>query len=498
MDMVAVGGPDSQAPPPTFNLPAIKQKNQLWTTAGGLVGNILEWYDFAVYGALAENIGAAFFPSDCDDTADMLANLTTSMAPSTSTAVPPSGADECANGNLIESFAVFGGAFLMRPLGAVIFGHIGDKQGRKRALELSVMLMCVATVAMGCLPTYKQAGVAAPVLLCVVRLLQGISVGGELIGSVVYTTETAPAERWGLYGCLALMTAVLGTAFGMAVGALMHATMDTETLNNWGWRLPFLFGIVLGGFAIWLRRSMTDSQEFLQLLAEGKLSKNPLKDAVTTHRSATAIVFVVVLVWANGFYTVFIWMRVYMDNLIDTPVDGAHSLVAGGMAVLCLMFPPMGLLSDVLGSRRSVMLVGGVLLTAAAVPLFGVINSGDASPGVVFGMLIVYAALLAAWGAPMCAWMVEAFPVQARYSAVAIGYNAAHAVTGAAPLLCTYLSMHVSLMAPGYYLLAIGVTGTLALFLSPWVLGTNYGAAQAAQVARASNVGSNAAASSRA
>lgn len=476
-EMPAAGDGDecagAEMPMPTFDHGAARKKpSQLVTTIGGLIGNILEWYDFAVYGALAENIGAAFFPTDCAD--DTGLNGTATEAPGSGSVEGSS----CADGNLIESFAVFGGAFLMRPLGALIFGHIGDKRGRKRALELSVQLMCVSTVAMGCLPTYAQAGAAAPVLLCLVRLCQGVSVGGELIGSIVYTTETAPADRWGLYGCLALMTAVLGTTLGMAVGAAMHGSMSDEVLNDWGWRVPFLLGIVLGFFAIWLRTNMTDSQEFLQLLAEGKISKNPLKDAVTTHFNSTMIVFFVVLVWANGFYTVFIWIRVYMDNLIESPVAAAHGIVAGGMVVLCLVFPPLGYVSDLVASRRGVMLAGGVMMTICCVPFFLVVND-NGSTGVVFLCLVLYAVLLAAWGSPMCAWMVEAFPVQARYSAVAIGYNTAHALTGAAPLLCTYLTTDVSLMAPGYYLLFVNVGGTLALFLSPRILGQSHGSGSA-------------------
>ena len=168
-------------------------------------------YDFAVYGALSEDIGRAFFQSGCEKngltavmdgagggiTSTSTSSTWTTNALGVVESMGNTTADTCADDNLIESFAVFGGAFLMRPLGAVIFGYIGDTYGRKRALELSVQMMCVATVLMGCLPTYKQAGVAAPILLCLIRLFQGVSVGGELIGSIVYTTETAPPNRSG-------------------------------------------------------------------------------------------------------------------------------------------------------------------------------------------------------------------------------------------------------------------------------------------------------------
>eukprot|EP00040_Diaphanoeca_grandis_P044536 m.12661 g.12661 ORF g.12661 m.12661 type:complete len:548 (+) comp9395_c0_seq1:511-2154(+) len=460
--------------------PDVQPPQQWKTTLGGLVGNVLEWYDFAVYGALAENIGAAFFPDQCDNAASLnhtdMFNTTSTIASSVVT-----GESGCAEGNLIESFAVFGGAFLMRPIGALIFGHIGDKYGRKRALELSVWLMCVSTVAMGCLPTFEQAGVVAPLLLCVVRLVQGVSVGGELIGSIVYTTETAPVDRWGLYGCLALMTAVFGTAVGMAVGALMHAVLDDDALNNWGWRIPFLFGLFLGFFAIWWRTTLTDSQEYLELLAEGKISKNPLKEAVTTHLKATTLVFLVALVWANYFYICWTWMRVYLVSLLtlklDHTMDNAHGIILGGLVALCIFFPPFGLLSDIIGSRRKVMIIAGSALTCLTIPLFLLIVSTD-NAGTTFAVIFVFAVLVSAWGAPMCTWMVEAFPVQARYSAVAIGYNLAQSLTGASPLLCTYLVMDTVVLAPAYFLTIIAFVGTIAIYFSSRILKTTYGSSK--------------------
>ena len=266
---------------------------QFQSTVGGLVGNVLVWYDFAVYGALAENVGVAFFSRGCDtgSTGNHTLNATGHAYTTAESA------QECASHSLLESFAVFGGAFLMRPLGALVFGYIGDTYGRKKALEASVLMMAAATFAMGVLPTYEQAGVIAPLLLIAVRLFQGVSVGGELIGSLVYTTETAPPERWGLYSSLSLMTAVLGTTLGMAVGAIMHSAFTTEELNTWAWRIPFLCGILLGGSAIWIRRGLVESEEFEKAKADDSLSKTPLKDAVTKHLVPTIIVFFVVYVY---------------------------------------------------------------------------------------------------------------------------------------------------------------------------------------------------------
>lgn len=309
-----------------------------------------------------------------------------------------------------------------------------------------MLMMCVATVAMGCLPTHKQAGIAAPILLCTVRLIQGVSVGGELIGSIVYTTETAPKHRWGLYASMSLMTAVAGTALGMAVGAVMHATVSEDDLNDWGWRLPFLAGIILGVVGIWLRKNIDDSEVFLAAKEKGQLSENPVWDAVTLHRASLAVVFGVVALWASGFYICFIWMRVYTSVISPNPISNSPGIAVGLLVFLCFVFPAMGYLSDVLHSRERVMLVGGSSMVCLSIVLF--IQARDGHVAGLVLCLVIYATALAAWGAPMCAWMVEAFPVEARYSAVAIGYNAAHAaIGGTMVVLCTYLATEVDLVS---------------------------------------------------
>lgn len=441
--------------------------SQFVITLGGLVGNVLEWYDFAVYGALAEDIGRAFFSDGCHSSSATRAIDGHTIDPTNNgnsgilNITNSTGDSSCGDDQLIESFAVFGGAFLMRPIGAALFGYIGDKVGRKKALELSVLMMCFATVIMGSLPTKAQAGIAAPILLCIVRLFQGVSVGGELVGSIVYTTEMAPFGQEGVYACLSLMTAALGTTLGMGVGAIMHASFSDEELSDWAWRIPFVSGIFLGVFAVWIRRRLPESEDFEDMKEGGELSKHPLKDAVTMYKWETLTVFFTVNLWAAGFYMMNIWMRLYMTNYVDPPIDNANGITAGCMVFLCIVFPVMGYTSDRVQSRKLVMLFGGFGSIILSIPLFLLVNAGQ---GTSIFAIMIWEILLSSWGAPMCAWMVEAFPVSARYSAVAIGYNSAHAVTGGtALLLATYLTDEYGYLSPAVMFMVIATLSTSAL-----------------------------------
>lgn len=179
-----------------------------WTTLAAVAGNVLEWYDFAVFGYLSDVLGKVFFPPG-----------------------------QVGNASTLESFAVFGGAFLVRPLGGIWMGYIGDRLGRKQALILSIFLMAGPTFAMGCLPTYQQIGPTAIVLLIVVRLLQGLSVGGQLMSSLVFTLEQHPRSQWGWYGSFVMGSANLGSLLGSVVGYVLRLKLTDTQLEHWGWRV---------------------------------------------------------------------------------------------------------------------------------------------------------------------------------------------------------------------------------------------------------------------
>src|SRR5262245_15280717 len=203
----------------------------LRTSLAGGIGNLLEWYDFAVFGYFAPFISAQFFPA-----ADPVAGL-------------------------INTFGVFAAGYLMRPLGGVLFGQIGDRLGRARALQLSIFVMAVPTTLIAFLPTHAQIGVLAPALLVVLRLAQGLSIGGEFVGSCCYLVETAPAGRPGFFGSWSVFGTVGGMLLGSAVATLMHGFLSPEQLHAWGWRLPFLAGVLVGVVGWWMRRGVQETPE---------------------------------------------------------------------------------------------------------------------------------------------------------------------------------------------------------------------------------------------
>jgi MHS family proline/betaine transporter-like MFS transporter len=224
----------------------------------GFIGNVLEWYDFALYGYLAGVIAPVFFPAD---------------APTT---------------GLIATYGIFAAGFVMRPLGAAVFGWFGDRYGRARTMQISVVFMAGPTLLLGLLPSYAQAGALAPALLVLVRLLQGLSVGGEFSSSATYLVETAPEGKRGLTGSWANIGSMCGSLLGVGVAALVSNVFDAAALAAWAWRLPFLGGAILGTAAIWIRRNLHNSERF-RAHHEGREDTSPLMQAFTTNRHETLL-----------------------------------------------------------------------------------------------------------------------------------------------------------------------------------------------------------------
>lgn len=440
-------------------------------TFAGVAGNVLEWYDFAVFGFMSDVLGVVFFPKGQSE--DL---------------------------GVMESFAVFGGAFLMRPLGGLIIGYIGDTRGRKYALELSLFLMAFATTLMGCLPTYDQIGNGAILLLLLVRMLQGLSVGGQLMSSLVFTVEGHPQSRWGLYGSFVMAAGNFGTFLGGVVAAGLRSRLTFEQLTNWGWRIPFLSGILISVCGIYLKyfcfedeilpghvpaesscRILSNPQDddvngdphdgIIMVPSSSDVSDqrsvNPLREAFAAknRRNLIASAFVP-MVWSGGFYLSFVWMAIFMKDLIVPAVPSAFGVNSFGLLLLGIWFPLAGLLSDVLG-RKKVMTVGGIAFGVLG-PIMVVIigEKGNQSAWIAFGCQTVLSISLTLWGAPMCAWLVESFDPQARLTSVSIGYNLAQAISGGmSPFVATLLVDEVGLAAPGILLFVLAVFSLVGLWI---------------------------------
>jgi len=390
----------------------------------GLIGNTMEWYDFSVYGYFAAIIAPQFFPSS---------------SPAVS---------------LIAAFGAFAAGFLVRPLGGLVFGRIGDLVGRRRALFLSVLAMAVPTVLIGCLPTYEHIGILAPILIVALRIVQGLSVGGEYTSSLIFLAEHAPPQRrartamWGMWGATA------GILLGSGVGALVAQLLEEEQLFSWGWRIPFLLGAVVAVTGILVRRAI-----HTQPTTSG--SDNPVRDAFTTHLGAVVKVALLNVANGVGFYAVFVYAVTYIKNVDGLDESMGLNLNTLSMAALLLILPVTAALSDRFG-RKPLVILGAASLAFGAIPLFHLLHHSDPAMilmgelGFVLGLGLLAGGLAAA--------NVEMMPAPIRCTGLAFAYNASIGwLGGTTPLIAAWLIVETAdPIAPGYWVAAAGGVSLLA------------------------------------
>lgn len=350
----------------------------------------------------------------------------------------------------------------MRPVGGIIMGFIGDTYGRKKALETSIFLMAFPTFAMGCLPTYNQIGWLAILLLVIVRMLQGLSVGGQLMSSLVFTLEGHPPDKWGLYGSYVMAAANFGTLLGGVIAFTMRDLLSPQQLQIWGWRVPFLSGIIVSLSGVYLKCFCPEDDPHLYHAPAGG-SSNPIQVAFSkgNRRSLLASAMVPTL-WSAGFYITFVWMAIYMTDLIDPPVPNAFAVNSASLLFsVCLLFPVAGHLSDKHG-RLKVMTIGGIGMTLLSPVVVMMVGQGN--PVGAFLSQSLLGVALSFWGSPMCAWLVESFEPAARLTSVAIGYNVAHAIVGgSSPALATIMVNKLGPNSPGFLLTGIAVIAIIGL-----------------------------------
>ena len=369
--------------------------------AAGAVGNILEWYDFAIYGYFAAAIGRAFFPHE-DKVAQVLA-----------------------------AFGIFAIGFLMRPIGGAVIGHIGDRFGRRTALTFSVIAMSVPTFLVGALPGYQTLGVMAPVLLTVLRMIQGLSVGGEYTTSIVFMVERSPPGRRGLLGAIACCGATLGILLGSGTGAVLAALMSPQALEAWGWRIPFLVGLLVGLAGFLLRRGLSDMPE---KTASHRL---PLRDMLREHGPVVARLAGLTVFNAVGFYLLFVFVVSWLQFADGVAPDHALSINTVSLFALVLTTLVMGWLSDRIG-RRWLILAGMAIGFVAALPLFWLMLHDDLA--FILAGQLGFVLVIGATVGVLPAVMVEATPHAVRCTAVALGYNVVFGVIGGlTPLVATWL-----------------------------------------------------------
>jgi MHS family proline/betaine transporter-like MFS transporter len=415
----APSGADASAPTP----------GQLRKTVlGSIVGTFVEYYDFGLYGFMATILAAHFFSSE-DPTAALLGTL-----------------------------AAFAVAFVMRLPGGILFGHIGDKYGRKQALSLTIVLMCLSTVGVGLLPTYATLGIWATSLLVLMRCLQGIAAGGEITGASAFVAETAPANRRAAYTASLNSGSSLAMLFASLVAFALTSLLSKEQLMDWAWRLPFILSLPLALVGIWIRSQLQDSPEFRRIAATGQTKKVPLFDVLRSHKANILQILCLSATLSGGSYLVFVYGNIYLQTVGGFPLSTAFLSTCICLAVSTVVFILGGFLSDLFG-RRTAFLASATLGLIVSGPCFAAMSSGSAGYAIVgHSTLGVFMALSVG---PTFASFVELLPASVRYSGIALGNNLAHTLLGGtSPLVCAWL-----VSATGYSLAPAAVLGTCFLLV---------------------------------
>ncbi|NMP26454.1 MHS family MFS transporter [Rahnella sp. SAP-1] len=399
----------------------------------GSVGNFIEWYEFGVYGYLATVIAGNFF------TLQGQSGLT----------------------GLLLTYASFALAFFCRPIGAIIFGRIGDRIGRKPTLIAVVLLMTLATTVIGLLPTYAAIGVAAPLLLTLMRMLQGLFAGGEFGGAVSLMTEFAPPGKRGLYGAWQSFTVSLGLLCGVGLVALLAYGLGSEQLTQWGWRIPFLLALPMGLVALWLRVRLDETPTFTQ---SKKASVLAVPAPLGTTLKAIALGIGRMMGWSAGGYTFLVVMPSYLQTSLHASFLQALVATVLGNLGFALAILPAGLLSDKLG-RKKVMIAAMLVVIVLSFPLLHLLQDSQSSLWAKGIAVLIAGAAIGTIAGPGPAMLAEMFPTRTRYTGLGLSYSLSNAVfSGCAGLIITGLIKQTgNLDIPAWYVVATCIVSLFAL-----------------------------------
>ncbi|WP_310431360.1 MFS transporter [Streptomyces sp. 3330] len=406
------------------------------------LGNCMEWFDFGVYSYLAATIGKVFFP----------------------------GASPAAQ--VISSFATFAAAFVVRPLGGLVFGPLGDRLGRQKVLATTMIMMAVGTFAIGIIPGYATIGIAAPILLLLARMVQGFSTGGEYGGATTFVAEYSPDRRRGFLSSWLDFGTFVGYALGSAMVTTLNLALSDAQMLSWGWRIPFLIAGPLGAIGLYMRLKLEESPAFQQQLDqhEESLAKESagteFRTIVKDHWRALLICMGLVLLYNVTNYMVTGFLPTYQTETLGRSSSSADVLVLVGMVWIVLLITFLGRLSDHVG-RRPLYGYAAAGMILLAIPSFLLIKTDGTWPPLL-GVLIL-STLLACFAAPSAATLPALFPTAVRYAAMGIGFNFAVAAFGGTTPLVTeaLVSITGNDMMPAFYLMAAGAIGLFTVRFLP-------------------------------
>lgn len=406
------------------------------TARASFIGNFVEWFDYGAYGYLAAVIATVFFPATDKTTA------------------------------LMSAYAVFAISFLIRPLGGIFWGYIGDKYGRRLALSWSILIMSLSTFFIALLPSYASIGILAPILLLLLRMLQGFSASGEYAGASAFLAEYAPPNKRGFYTSIVPASTAAGLLLGSLMVAVMYEVLSESAMTEWGWRIPFLLAAPLGLIGRYIRLKLEETPEFKKAEKDTRHKEYvPISLLFGKYRRALLLAFLVGSLNAVAFYLILSYMPTYLSE--EMGVNKTQSFIAASVSLLSYIFFifMMGSLSDRFG-RKVMLMIASILFITLTVPLFSLLGaSGFAA---ILIIQIIFGIILSANDGTLPAYLSEIFPTNVRYTGFAFSFNCANAfLGGTAPLIATWLIQNSgSSLSPAWYLIIIAFIALIAVFLS--------------------------------
>jgi metabolite-proton symporter len=401
---------------------------------GSAVGSAVEWYDYFLYGTMASIVFAPlFFPS-----ADPVASQMLSLA----------------------SFAL---AFLIRPVGGVVFAHIGDRIGRKKTLVMTLTIMGLATVGIGLMPTYDAIGYWAPILLTFLRLLQGLALGGEWGGGLLMAVEYSPSNKRGLYGAIPQTGALFGLALGNLTASGANAIFTNEEFLAYGWRIPFLLSVLLVGLGLWIRNAVDETPSFQKVRAENTTARVPLLETLKHHWRAVLVTIGAKLLETSTFFIFATFSLTYAISVGFTRGTALNAILLAAIVAIPVMLA-VGALSDRIG-RKKMYTLGGIAMIVYIIPYFWLLNQKSA--GLLFlAVTIGFGVIWSMYGAVLGTLFAESYSPEVRYTGVSLGYQIGAALVGGpAPLIATWLLQQYggSYIPIGVFIIGCALVSLLAV-----------------------------------
>jgi MHS family proline/betaine transporter-like MFS transporter len=371
-----------------------------------MIGNGLEWYDYALYGQFAAILSTQFFPQS-----DPIVSL-------------------------IATYGIFAAGFLMRPIGAMFFGYFGDKYGRKNALALSILLMAIPTACIGLLPTYEQIGILAPILLTLIRLVQGIAIGGEFGGSIVYLVEHANEKNKNLVGSASIISMLIGVLLGAVVATILSTQMDAESFNSWGWRLPFIFGLVIGLVGLYIRTHLDESPAFMDAKETGHISDKPVRETLQQNWQEILLAIGAYLAVTIPFYIQTVFMNSFMVKFLGFTHSEAFLANTISLITMMIAVPISAILCDK-KDRERILKIVLIAYLVFAFPFIYLLETKILVMAILSQM--IFATIIGFYIAPIPTLLCDIFPTKTRFTGMSLSCNISAAVFGGTtPVLLTW------------------------------------------------------------